>query len=89
MSTVAFVDDVVLTAETAVLASRIRTIDRDLDALERDVVEMVKTGLRATSPLAGVSAQRADERHDALLAERAELVARLKTAVAAQDRADG
>ncbi|RIX28245.1 hypothetical protein [Amnibacterium setariae] len=71
-------DEIRITGDEAVLISRIRTIDRDLDELERQTREMVQRGLRGGGPMARLGEDRADADRAALLRERAELVERLK-----------
>jgi hypothetical protein len=79
------VDEVTLTAEQAVLASRIRTIDRDLDDLQTRTLDMVKAGLRgggaAGAGVLKMAEDRADERKAGPLAERADLVRQLKKSI--------
>ena len=74
-----------LTGEQAVLASRIRTIDRDLDALEKQTLDMVKAGMRgggaAGAGILKMAEEKADEKKARLLAERADLVQQLKKSI--------
>lgn len=78
-------DEVTLTGDDAVLISRIRTIDRELDALEARTLDMVKAGMRGGGAggagLLKMAEDRADEQHTRLLAERAELVQQLQRSV--------
>jgi hypothetical protein len=78
-------DEVRLTADEAVLASRIRTIDRDLDILEQHTLDMVKAGMRGGGAggagLLKMAEDRAGQQRAQLLAERADLVARLQRSV--------
>ena len=71
-------DEIRITGDEAVLISRIRTIDRDLDELERQTREMVQLGLRGGGAMARLGEDRADADHAALLRERAGLVEQLK-----------
>lgn len=76
-------DDVTLTGDQAVSISRIRTIDRDLDVLERGTRDSVIRGLHSSGAALGTNLQQtaADQRHARLLAERAELVEQLRRLV--------
>jgi hypothetical protein len=76
--------DVELSPEGAVVASKIRTIDRDLDQMEKDREGSIVRGMRAPSGAAVINKwgqDRADARREALLQERADLAARLRTLV--------
>lgn len=72
-----------LTGEQAVLASRIKTIDRDLDDLEHRTIEMVEVGIRGGSAggVLQIAEDEVDEKKARLLAERADLAQQLKTSV--------
>ena len=76
-------DEVTLTGDQAVLISRIRTIDRDLDVLERETRDSVVRGLHSSAVALGSNLQQtaADEQHARLLAERADLVEQLRRSV--------
>jgi hypothetical protein len=76
--------DVELSPEAAVVASKIRTIDRDLDQMEKDREESIVRGMRAPSGAAVINKwgqDRADTRREALLRERAELASQLRKLV--------
>jgi hypothetical protein len=76
--------DVELSPEAAVVASKIRTIDRDLDQMEKDREDSIVRGMRAPSGAAVINKwgqDRSDARREALLQERADLAARLRTLV--------
>lgn len=77
-------DEVRLSPDATATADRIRAIDRELDELETLQVRRVAWGMRG-GRVGGWFAHEAedagDERKQQLLAERAELVARLKTEV--------
>jgi hypothetical protein len=78
------VADVELSGEAAVVASRIRTIDRDLDQMEKDREDSIVRGLRAPSGAAVINKwgqDNADARGVVLLKERAGLVAQLRELV--------
>lgn len=71
-------------SETEVVASRIRGVDRELAAMELARDESIVRGMRAPGSAAVVERwgqDRADGRHATLLAERADLVARLKALI--------
>lgn len=72
-----------LTGDEAVLANRIRTIDRDLDSLEQSIKESVIFGLHNSGAAiaANLTQASANKQKEALLAERAEIVTKLKAAV--------
>lgn len=76
-------DEVTLTDGQAVSISRIRTIDRDLDVLERGTRDSVIRGLHSSGAALVTNLQQtaADQRHARLLAERAELVEQLRRSV--------
>ena len=72
-----------LTGDHAVLVSRIRTIDGELDALERETRDSVIRGLHSSGAALMTNLQQAaaDDRHARLLAERADLVEQLRRSV--------
>ena len=76
--------DVELSPEAAVVASKIRTIDRDLDQMDKDREESIARGMRAPSGAAVINKwgqDRADARRERLLQERAELASQLRKLV--------
>jgi hypothetical protein len=76
--------DVELSPKAAVVASKIRTIDRDLDQMEEDREDSILRGMRAPSGAAVInkwSQDRADSRREALLQKRAELASQLRKLV--------
>jgi hypothetical protein len=85
------VDEVTLTGDQAVLISRIRTIDRDLDVLERETRDSVIRGLHSSGAALVTNLQQtgADEQHARLLAERADLVEQLRRSVEGSKAPDG
>ena len=63
------------------MASKIRSIDRELDVLERERMESIVRGMKAPDGAAAVvrmGQDSSDLRHTRLLQERAELVEQLK-----------
>lgn len=81
-----------LGGEAAVLASRIRTLDRELDRLEASTRNSVVIGMKVAGGLAGgflkLRQIQADAQHERLLRERAELVSRLKALVKDPEQGD-
>jgi len=76
--------DVRLSAEAADAANRIRAIDRELDAIERERIGSITRGMRAPTGADVVlrwTQDRMDERQRALLEERAALAATLERLV--------
>jgi hypothetical protein len=71
--------EVELSAEAAVLANRIRRIDRDLDGLERKVSGYISQGLRYGGALNIKQRALDDEERTRLLRERADSVEQLRT----------
>lgn len=70
-----------VSAEATVVASKIRSVDRELDVLERERVESIVRGMKAPNGAAAIvqlGQDSSDLRHAQLLEERAELVAQLK-----------
>ena len=76
-------DEVELTGDEAAAANRITAIDAELDAVERRARESVVLGLHGSGAamMTNLVQTSADERHAALLAERAEVVERLRREV--------
>lgn len=76
-------EDIHLSPEATVLASRIRTIDRDVDSLDKAARDSVISGLHNSgAAMAGNIILTASDRKRAdLLAERADLVQQLKILV--------
>jgi hypothetical protein len=77
-------DEVTLTGDEAVLASRIRTIDRNIAALDHQTQESVILGLHGSGAamMTNLGQTAADKQRAALLAEREDLVTRMKQEVA-------
>ena len=77
-------DDVTLTGDETVVASQIKTIDRDLEALGRRTQESVICGLHGSGAalMTNIVQTSADKRKEALLAERADLVKALQAEIA-------
>ena len=76
-------DEVTLNGGQAVLIDRIRTVDRDLDVLERETPESVIRGPHSARAALGPNLQQtaADVRRTRLLTERPSLVERLRRSV--------
>lgn len=75
-------DEVTITGDEAVLASRIKTIDRDVADLDRQVDESVEWGIRGGGAIAQAGQESAAKRRASMLTERADLVAQMKREVA-------
>lgn len=71
-------DDVTLSAEAAAVANRITDLDAEIAAIEERTRRVLGLGMMGGRFPSHQAEDRLDERRDALLQERAGLVARLK-----------